>query len=260
MNYTIKYIVLCEKGKKRQTNQDNFWCNGYFLANDNNGLSTPLTDISCNTTTPIFAIFDGMGGAKCGEMAAYLAAKSFDSLYTAGDITDPLQFLISSCKNMNSEICSYATENQAMGMGTTAAILAFGKKKIHVCNIGDSKVFLRDAKTLTQISQDHIVLVPGARKPPLSQHLGIQPNEFVIEPYFATGIYGDGDRYLLCSDGLTDMVSLDEIDTALSAKNSVTDTANFLMETALYNGGSDNITIILCELQKSKFFRRKVSK
>ena len=260
MNYTIKYVVLCEKGNKRKTNQDNFWCGGNFLSVENNGLSTCLTDSTNNATIPIFAIFDGMGGARYGETAAYIATKTLNSLCSTTDKSNSIQFLATSCKKMNDEICAYAKNNQAAGMGTTAVLLAFGTKNIYVCNIGDSKAFLYNIKTFMQISYDHVVSIPNAKKLPLSQHLGIPQDEFVINPYLATGEYNDGDRYLLCSDGLTDMVSMEEMESILSQKKPVADVAQVLMEAALNNGGSDNITIILCELHKNKFFKRKVLK
>lgn len=253
MSYFIEFAILCDQGKVRLKNQDNFWHNGIFLESENKGTHTPLEGTVGNEKFPIFAVFDGLGGEKCGEIAAHIAAKTLNGLYPAVSKSKPMMFLHEICEGMNSDICAYAESNQVGRMGTTTAILAFGKKKVHICNIGDSKIFLRDSDKLVQISYDHVVDVPNKSKLPLSQHLGIHRSEFAIEPHFASGEYRDGDIYLVCSDGLTDMVLESEIDTILTMHNSALDAANTLMEKALLTGGVDNITIALCMVRKRKF-------
>lgn len=161
---------------------------------------------------------------------------------------------------MNARICSYGENNSAKGMGTTVVMLAFGKKGVYLSNVGDSKAFLHNSTGLSQISCDHVVNLSGRSKPPLSQCLGISPDEFVIKPHLAMSEYSALNRYLICSDGLTDMVSPEEIEAIMSEKKPVQETAEALMKTALFNGGTDNITIILCELSKKNFFKRKVLK
>ena len=79
MRYYINSIVLCERGKVRSSNQDNFWCAGRFLNSENNGLCEPIEISVNNTDLSMFAVFDGMGGENHGEIAAYLAAKAFDT-------------------------------------------------------------------------------------------------------------------------------------------------------------------------------------
>ena len=105
---------------------------------------------------------------------------------------------------------------------------------------------------------DHVAVAAFGVKPPLSQTLGIPPNELVIDPYLARGPYNDGDIYMICSDGLTDMVSVDEITEVLISKPSE-EAITLLLEKALANGGKDNITIILCKIERQSgwFFNRK---
>ena len=194
----------------------------------------------------IVAVFDGMGGEQCGELASLIAAK-YAADFAIGQ--QPVEDLNRFCREANDEICRYADDNNIRSMGTTAAILAFAKKEIALCNIGDSKVFRFDGEKLDQIStDDYAVAFPG-RKPPLSQNLGIPMSEMVIEPHLARGFYHDGDVYLLCSDGLTDMVDADVIREILSDPD-VNKAVDRLLYTALYNGGTDNITIIVCRVEK----------
>lgn len=251
MSYIINYAAACHRGKVRRVNQDNLWVNGVFLASENDGLPQPLVGTLENSTSAIFAVFDGMGGESCGEMAAFLAARAFNaSQPPTGDLT---KFMSEICLYMNDEICRYANTHKTGRMGTTACITAFGKKKIHIANIGDSKIFLYDGDMLTQISVDHIVILPHLKKAPLTQHLGVRREEFIIEPHFATGAYHNGDMYLICSDGLTDMVPAEEITAVLRTDRPVEVAVDTLMALALKQGGVDNITIVLCELVKKKW-------
>lgn len=105
---------------------------------------------------------------------------------------------------------------------------------------------------------DHVAVAAFGVKPPLSQNLGIPPNELVIDPYLARGPYNDGDIYLICSDGLTDMVSVDEI-TEVLVSTPIEEAITQLLEKALANGGKDNTTIILCKIERQAgwFFNRK---
>lgn len=86
-------------------------------------------------------------------------------------------------------------------------------------------------------------------KPPLTQNLGIKEDELIISPYTATGEYHNHDIYLICSDGLTDMVSNEEIEYILNSSQKE-NSADLLLQKALENGGKDNITLILMYIRK----------
>ena len=96
--------------------------------------------------------------------------------------------------------------------------------------------------------------------PPLSQNLGIPPDLFVIEPHVARVKYNIGDIFLLCSDGLTDMVDLSSIKEILS-RIPFEKATESLVDAALSNGGKDNITVILCRIESNKktpFIKAKI--
>jgi len=234
----------------RKKNQDNFWCMGEFLESENDGLNTPFAEAADVKDTPAFAVFDGMGGEQQGEVAAYIAAESFNKAYEEKQKSDIKQFLISTCADINSAICKHTEEKKLRRSGSTAAILVFGKKDIYICNVGDSRIYQFSNDTLTQITHDHSETGVTGGKPPLTQNLGIPETDFVISPYIAKGAYKNKDKYLICSDGLTDMVSEEEISNIISGDKFITDAANKLMKKALESGGKDNITIILCEIHR----------
>ena len=254
MKYLIRYSCSSHTGKVRSMNQDNFICEGKYMDEDNEPFTFPLTGILTPDPPVMIGVFDGMGGEECGEIASLIAAgcaaeTSFGS--------DPLDDLLVYCRTANERICDYASENGIMEMGTTAAILVFDKTGISLCNIGDSKIFRFADRMLEQISTDHYAAAPHGAKPPLSQNLGIPAAEMIIEPHIARGRYNAGDLYLICSDGLTDMVTEEAI-TRILTETEFDGCVNMLQKTALENGGRDNVTIILCRIERKRInlFRR----
>ena len=190
----------------------------------------------------LLGVFDGMGGGQNGGEAAYIAARnaaewaaslperSFDDL-----------FYIS-----NAEICRYAETNGLWMCGTTASIAMFSEDGITIGNIGDSRVFIVDQGRIDQASVDD--LLPkrnGEQKSSLSQCLGIPPDEMVIEPHIAKAGYRPGMSILISSDGLTDMVTEDEI-YRIIMENPMEQRTGALIDAALAHGGKDNVTVVLC--------------
>ena len=248
MGYHIHYACVSHVGKIRSMNQDNFICDGHYMQSRNDETKFPLCGTKTSDEISVFGVFDGMGGEECGEVASYIASQNAAALEIENDPTDEL---LAFCQKANADICSYIDENELSSMGTTAAMLVFTPKFVTLCNIGDSKVFRFSDGVLEQISQDHLAIAAFGVKPPLSQNLGIPSEEMLIDPYLAQGSYHHRDMYLICSDGLTDMVSNEEIGEVLKAF-SPAECANILVEKALENGGRDTITLIVLEIQRQK--------
>jgi hypothetical protein len=129
---------------------------------------------------------------------------------------------------------------------------------MYVCDLGDSPIFLIHGGDIRQISYEHTERhnyeqifgdnYDKNKKFRLTQHLGIFPNEMVLSPYNKREPFEVGDRFLICSDGVTDMIPKQEIAAIISSKKTVDKAAELLLKTALDNGGRDNITIILGEI------------
>lgn len=248
MRYTIHFSCESNVGKCRAINQDNFICNGKYMRQDESTVCYKLSGSFSNEEPGILGVFDGIGGEAHGEIASLIAAAAASQM-TPGE--NPVQQVRDLCFIANDRICDFARENQTGSMGTTGAMLVFSQKEIALCNIGDSKIFRFDNNKLKQISVDHYGFAAYGRKAPLSQYLGIPATELIIEPYMARGIYSDGDIFLICSDGLTDMVSVPEIEEILSIMD-IEEAREELVLTALENGGKDNITVILCKIEREK--------
>lgn len=255
MSYQIEYAYTSHMGKVRTNNEDNFWCCGDALTADNQGIQGVRTGITNSLEFPILAVFDGMGGESCGEIAAFLAAKTCGNYYEENKNIrkeNPEQFLEQTCRGMNRAVCEYAMENRIGCMGTTAAFLSFGSDWVIAGNLGDSRIYKAFQGSFQQISTDHVLRGALYRKAPLTQYLGIPDDNMELDPSFIREEYCENVRYLVCSDGLTDMLTDGEIADIFSRELPVKETVEILLERALLKGGRDNVTIVLCEINKSQ--------
>lgn len=265
MAYQIKYAYTCHMGKIRNNNEDNFWCCGDFLSEQNQGMSHIRSGYRKHAELPMFAVFDGMGGESCGETAAFLTTQICSAYYEkhkAEFQTDPKQSLESLCEEMNKAVCSYAVENKISSMGTTAALLFFAQDKVYGCNLGDSRIYRLTGEKFCQISEDHVLGRRRFGKGPLTQYLGMMEESLKLEPSVTDQEARIGDRFLICSDGITDMLMDGEIADILSRELTVEETVEVLVERALKKGGRDNITVILCEIteQAPNWFQRLIKR
>lgn len=247
MPYLIRYSGVSHIGHRRCENQDNFICDEHILKQ-----GTPFSPVVCGNVKPcsnaVFGVFDGMGGLSCGGAAAQIAAREAAILRLSHD---PVESLRNYCTTVNKEVCGYGASNHLTGIGTTAALLVFTSKEICLCNMGDTKIFRISKGKIEQISKDHIAQYPGDRHY-LTQYLGLT-DKISPSPYLARGRYGWGDQYLICSDGLTDMVPVKDF-LQIIRNNNFQYIVPKLLQEALQRGGKDNITIILCKVEYH-FFR-----
>ena len=246
--YRINYYGITHTGKLRPVNQDNYICGKAFHLPDSSDDGSIIHGSVSLDDSHLFAVFDGLGGEECGEQASLIAAQKALKISFTDNVIDNLK---NYCQTANDEICSYAGTNHIGSMGTTAAILTFTQKEIVLCNIGDSKIFRFSDSKLEQISHDHVTVSPFGVKPPLSQNLGIPKQIFEIKPYFSRGEYCENDIYLICSDGLTDMLPSEEIEQTIK-ETDYDNLAAVLLDKSLSAGGKDNITIIVCKVEKEK--------
>lgn len=253
MLHLFKAACLCHTGRIRANNEDNFYFNGISLPEEHNGLTETLTAQGSFLKSRLFGIFDGMGGENNGEAASFEAANEAATMMASHIKTEASAFLTQMCHNMNVSVFKRAQALFTSHMGSTMAAVYFSDDTAHICNLGDSRIFrLRDGE-LTQLSHDHTdeaeLKARGIdRKPRLTQHLGIDPEELLIEPYVTSCDLKRGDIYLLSSDGLTDMVTENKIAELLCDFKAPAKCAEHLVSTALQNGGRDNVTVIVCKV------------
>lgn len=243
----------CSIGRIRNNNEDNFCFNGIVLQAENNGLRDVLV-VSGTLDKPLcVGVFDGMGGEALGEVASYIAATVLNKRSKSG-LGAPEKILLDACNEANSLICVETRKRQVSIIGSTMTALWLEKNDAVLLNLGDSKAFLLRDGVLDEISVEHTDRARLAqlgitmRKPRLTQHLGINPADMLLEPAIWRGKTLPGDRFLLCSDGLTDMVFEAEIADTLLSLSEPSDCVRKLINAAIANGGRDNITVIVCNI------------
>ncbi|MGI6008159.1 MAG: PP2C family protein-serine/threonine phosphatase [Ruminococcus sp.] len=254
--YKIIASCISHRGKVREINEDNLYFDGKYQEEKHWGLEKAVTIHRDTGHLLTFGIFDGMGGEKDGEVASYLAASHFGQEISSLQEQKkyPRDFLGEILENLNLQVCEEARQREAQGMGTTATILCFQEEEMTVCNLGDSPAFLlRDGEMIPlheEHTNRHFLEEQGitGKRPSLTQCLGIPPEEMEIHPYIHEDDLKEGDQYLICSDGLTDMVSREEITKTLQEPLTPGECVETLQEKALERGGKDNITIILCRV------------
>lgn len=236
----ITYACVSDKGNIRVNNQDNFLCDGRFMEYENDTTQFPLYGQS-EKGNMLFGVFDGLGGEEHGEIASYLTAREASQCSVHGVMTDRLVEL---CRKANRTVCGYVDEHDIVSMGTTAALIAFSDEKITVCNIGDTRIYKCDPEGIRQLSVDHLGFAPRGLKPPLSQCIGIPEDRMILEPYSIYLDYESIGLFLLCSDGLTDVLSDNDIFGVLCSGDIIT-ASEELVRLAKERGGRDNITVLL---------------
>ena len=252
MAFVIEAACGCNIGKIRKNNEDNFYFDGKCLEEENNGLKNSEYFVAPIKRGLCYAVFDGMGGENYGEIASFAAAHQMQQTErTLGDyFISEKKYLNRLSISLNDAVLQAKRKLCTDRMGTTMVALYFSGRYAYVCNIGDSRAYRLREGDFLQISKDHVEFRPGRehRKAPLTQHLGIDPEDMLIEPYIAKGELKKGDMYLLCSDGLTDMLSNLEISCLMHDSNRVDECASHLIQAALEKGGRDNITVIVCRI------------
>jgi protein phosphatase len=210
---------------------------------------------------PLFAIADGMGGAQAGEIASRLAANALAEQHRGATGEDAVSHLIQSA---NASVYNHAAADPAAaGMGTTATVLLVDAtaETLAVGHVGDSRAYRIRGEALEQLTRDHSLvqeLVDSGRLTPdeaighphrsvITRAVGTEPS---VDVDTFTVELAVGDLYLLCSDGLTDMVGDDVIlASALAADREPDLVARALVDEANRSGGDDNITVIAFEIE-----------
>ena len=234
-------------GKVRIKNEDQFLLNGQIRCRDWQE-GTVLTHRTEEAT--LAGVFDGMGGHARGEDASRIAAETAAEYALSDNWAHPEDMLTALCLEANRRVCAGDTGGK---MGTTAVMLYVNEGMYWLCNIGDSPAFLLRGQMMKTLSREHThravyeringSVEPG-RKFPLTQYIGIPEDEMLIEPHLCSGSLREGDVVLLCSDGVTDMLSREEICAVLLKSPSAAEAVAQLTEKAMAAGGKDNITAV----------------
>ena len=254
----IESTAITHIGLVRTNNEDNYYVNGKCKT-DNTVAAEGYAD-NTQRDSYIYAVCDGMGGESYGELASMIAVKTL-AVYQQTDIRHTIMEYI---QRANKYICDEFSKFEGVRSGTTLALLFIVGNKAIAYNVGDSRVYLCRKGNLYLLSEDHTeaqrMVEMGMlneeevrthhAKNQLTQHLGVSPNDLIIEPYASQEIkLKKNDVLLVCSDGLTDMVEDDDI-AAILSQNELDSSAiaKELAATAQEHGGKDNTTVIVVKV------------
>jgi len=210
----------------------------------------------------LFIVADGMGGHAAGEVASGMAVEIVCSLF-AGEVSpeDPLQLLKEAFSEATRAICQRATgEPACKGMGTTLSALFFQGSRLYLAHVGDSRIYRLRAGVLEQLSIDHSLVAEQVRQGLISaaearasnirnillQAVGLEEQ---VDPFLLQQHAQAGDTYLLCSDGLTDMLEDDQIEQQLGCASAPDQLAQGLIDSANAAGGCDNIGVVVIRVE-----------
>ena len=205
----------------------------------------------------LYAVCDGMGGARAGEIASEMACRG---LLEVDPLTADGPALVEAVKEINRAIAERSGQDTSLlGMGTTLTAALAGPDKITLVHVGDSRAYLLHEGRLRQLTEDHSWVAEMIRRGELTPaEAAIHPHRSVItkalgterelSPDLVETEVRPGDRLMLCSDGLTGMVFDPEIEEALNQDLGAQEAADFLAAAALAAGGEDNVTVIVVDV------------
>lgn len=236
----MEYGAASDTGIVREKNEDNY---------------------VVDTNLSVYIVADGIGGHIAGEIASFIAVRTIQEYLSANNPNahqPPQKAILESIEAAHNAILAAAGGNDNNNRMGTTIVLVWIPSPPHtawIAHVGDSRAYLYRDNKLSQLTEDHTLLLQARREgvlpenprlwPPrqaLSQALGASD---LIEPETRELSLEVGDQILLCTDGLTDMVADEEILSILRRASSPQETCDEFIRTAIANGGQDNITVVL---------------
>jgi serine/threonine protein phosphatase PrpC len=238
----MEYSAFSHKGLQRKSNED------YYYVSDG------------NHDTVFMIVADGMGGHNAGDLASKLAVEHVAAYFTQKDkqllsADELIQSLVISIEEANEQVYQLSqSSTQLSGMGTTFTMAVFHKNSIYVAHVGDSRCYLIREETVRQITRDHSLVQELLDNGSITEdEMGLHPKRNIITRALGTDdklkidcfeeILQEGDIVLLCSDGLTNYVNLEQCFKKLSRDIAMDELVHTLGKKALDAGGADDITI-----------------
>lgn len=237
----MKVFSATDIGQKRQMNQDFIYTSAEPVGNLPN----------------LFVVADGMGGHNAGDFASRYSVSVLVETIKKDKNFNPVKIIRNGIEEANREILAQSRQNETMaGMGTTMVAATVVGGYAYVANVGDSRLYVA-GETLKQITQDHSLVAEMVRLGELSpEEARNHPDKNIITRAVGTADevkidffdikLEPGDQILMCSDGLSNMVSDRDIQEILQTAQGE-DRAQELVDQANANGGKDNIAVIVIE-------------
>ena len=236
----VAVSAVSHPGLLRERNEDSLVVGPWTLCAT--VTESPQTLVFPLGTPLVVAVADGLGGHPGGDVASALVARRIASIGPALDDEETVRAVLNACNRAVYQAAAEGSELTAMG--TTVAGIVVRPGSLLIFNVGDSRVLAASRDGLRQVSvDDSPPLAPGQRTTSLvTQCLGGSPGYRAISPHVTAAPLSPGDRYLVCTDGLTDPLTTDVIEELMRDHNDGR-AAFELWKAAIAAGGPDNITL-----------------
>ncbi|WP_406440703.1 serine/threonine-protein phosphatase [Streptomyces sp. NBC_01613] len=238
----VAVSALSHPGLLRERNEDSLVVGPWTLCAS--VTESPQTLVFPLGTPLVVAVADGLGGQPGGDVASALVARRIASIGLALDSEATVRAVLNNCNRAVYQAAGAADGSEFAAMGTTVAGVVVQPGLLLVLNVGDSRVYAASRDGLRQVSvDDSPPLEPGQRTTSLvTQCLGGTPTYRAVRPHVTAAPLSPGDRYLVCTDGLTDPLTTEVIEELLREYDDGR-AAFELWKAAIEAGGPDNITL-----------------
>jgi len=211
----------------------------------------------CDPEKQIFVVADGMGGYAGGEVASALAVDVIRLVIASSPGENPLEILREACYQANNRIFETAkTNSEYAGMGTTLTAAWLQQDKIYLAHVGDSRAYLIRDGMITSLTKDHSLVGELMREGGLTEaEAMVHPQKNILTRALGCNAFVEvdlsehellhGDLLLLCTDGMSNLISSEEMAGIINEEKNIRQAVETLLNLALERGGYDNITVIL---------------
>lgn len=250
----ISFAAVTHRGFIRESNEDAICCPGCILHGE-----SKVSDGLTTHCPSVFMIADGMGGHAKGEVASIEALTFLEASANQAKETDWMSLLTAA----NDHIFDLMSNRpDLVGMGTTIVGVEIGSEETTFFNVGDSRAYSFLDHKLLRVSTDDVPARSGVRSHQITQSLGGRLSRTRIMPHLRKiGALEPGNGILLCSDGLSDMISEREMESILAKFDRPIDAARSLLDAALQAGGRDNVSVVVvrrCGQERHSLFESEV--
>ncbi len=239
----MRAYAATDVGRIREVNQDYIFCS-----------MEPVGKLP-----NLFLVADGMGGHKAGDLASRYTVETLTDSIKNSASDNPITIINDAIVEANTKLLEKAAESeQYTGMGTTLVVCTIIGESMYVANVGDSRLYLYDGR-LSQITRDHSLVAEMValgklgrdearrheKKNVITRAIGGAKE--IMADFFEAELTA-GNRIIMCSDGLSNMVEDEEIERVLASDIPIEDKTKQLLGRANENGGKDNIAVVIIEL------------
>ncbi|MGI6679425.1 MAG: Stp1/IreP family PP2C-type Ser/Thr phosphatase [Dehalobacterium sp.] len=228
--------VVSDVGLVRKNNEDSLWC---------------------DLDNQLFIVADGMGGSAAGEVASKMAINTVVHSISQSTNDTPSEILRQSFYQANNSIFQEARQHEEYsGMGTTLSALWIVDEKAYLCHVGDSRIYLVREGEIRLLTRDHSLVGELMREGGITEEQAMtHPQKNILTRALGCNAHVEvdimeldtlaGDYFILCTDGLSNLIRSEEMVALLDQGKGLKAAADELLKLALARGGSDNITAIL---------------